>query len=59
MKEACFEPRPTSNIERHIDELLTLGVIRNLYEDEQVDITTPLTIAGTMERQDSVETSER
>ena len=38
-------PRNRVEIERHIDELLTLGVLRKVGEQEEVDITTPVIIA--------------
>lgn len=38
-------PRNRVDIEKHLDELLKLGVIRKVGEDEEVDITTPVIIA--------------
>ena len=38
-------PRNRVEIEKHIDELLTLGVLRKVGEQEEVDITTPVIIS--------------
>ena len=47
LKKAPYpaSPRNRVEIEKHIDELLALGVIRKVGEDEEVDITTPVIIA--------------
>ncbi|KAG0145689.1 hypothetical protein CROQUDRAFT_705145, partial [Cronartium quercuum f. sp. fusiforme G11] len=46
LRKAAYpaSPRNRLEIEKHIDELLKLGIIRKVGEAEEVDVTTPVII---------------
>ncbi|MBW0472573.1 hypothetical protein O181_012288 [Austropuccinia psidii MF-1] len=48
-------PRPREALEKHIQELIQLGVIRNVGHSEEVEVTTPVIIAWHNDKSKMVE----